>query len=345
VRTSRMVVDVSRDLDVLPMQPHSRIAAPQAAGQPGTTARDALSWSSPIFHHAVRVTIAGVIALIVGRIVSPKHAVWVSITALAVLQPYLGPTLQRVVERVIGTGLGCAIALALIGTITSPLGTALAMFPLAVIAVVTRPRSYRLFVLFLTPVFLLVADRWSPTIETAFVRMLDVAIGGAIAMLAAVVKPSWERARLPDALAGALDAASAYVICTFDGGTRAQLAVLRRNVGIALETAESSLERMLAEPRRLQHGAADAVLLLTYTRRISGSLTAFDESHGDGPRPALAPSLRDYVVAELAAAKRFVTTGERTPARETPETDPALTRLVLSAELVGRVATSSMLAA
>jgi uncharacterized membrane protein YccC len=345
VRTSRMVVEVSRDLDVLPMQPHSRIAAPQAAAQPRTTARDALSVHSPIFHHAVRVTLAGMVALVVGRIVSPKHAVWVSITALAVLQPYLGPTLQRVVERVVGTALGCAISLALILTITSPLGTALAMFPLAVISVVTRPRSYRLFVLFLTPVFLLVADRWSPSLGTALVRMLDVAIGGAIAVLAAVVKPSWERARLPDALAAALDATSAYVFCTFDGGTRARLAAERRSVGIALETAESSLERMLAEPRRLHHGAADAVLLLTYTRRMSGSLTAFDESHGDQPRPALDPALRDYVISQLAAAKRFVTTGERTPSRAAPETSPALARLVISAELVGRVATSSMLAA
>ncbi len=348
VRTSRMVVDVSRDLDVLPMQPSSHIAAPQAAARPATTARDALSTRSPIFHHAARVTLAGVVALIVGRIASPRHAVWVSITALAVLQPYLGPTLQRVVERVVGTVLGCAIALALIGTIASPLGTALAMFPLAVISVVTRPRSYRLFVLFLTPVFLLVADRWSPTIGTALVRMLDVAIGGAIAALAAFVKPSWERARLPEALGAALDATSAYVTCTFDGGTRAQLAASRRSVGIALETAESSLERMLAEPRRLQHGAADAVLLLTYTRRLSGSLTAFDESraaHPELPRPQLAPELRDYVVAQLAVAKRFVTTGERTPSRDAPEVDPILARLVLNAELVGRVATSSMLAA
>jgi uncharacterized membrane protein YccC len=346
VRTSRVVVDVSRDLDVLPMPPNSHIITPQAATQPATTARDALSTGSPIFHHAVRVTLAGVVALIVGRIASPRHAVWVSITALAVLQPYLGPTLQRVVERVVGTALGCAIALALIGTITSPVGTALAMFPLAVISVVTRPRSYRLFVLFLTPVFLLVADRWSPTIDTALVRMLDVAIGGAIAVLAALVKPSWERARLPEALGAALDATSAYVTCNFDGGTRAQLAASRRSVGIALETAESSLERMLAEPRRLQHGAADAVLLLTYARRLSGSLTAFDESRAAHPAlPALDPTLRDYVIAQLDAAKRFVTTGERSPSRDAPDADPMLARLVHNAELVGRVATSSMLAA
>ncbi len=347
VRASRVVVDVSRDLDVLPTEPTSQVATPQAVHPTATAARDALSWHSPIFHHAVRVTVTAVIALLVGRVASPKHAQWVSITALAVLQPYLGPTLVRVAERVVGTVLGCAIAIGLIATLATPLATALAMFPLAVIAVVTRPRSYRMFVLFLTPIFLLVADRWSPTFETALVRMLDVAIGGAIALVASMIKPSWERARLPDALAGALDTVAAYVTSSFAGADRTQLTAARRSVGVALETAESSLERMLAEPRRLQHGAADAVLLLTYTRRIAGALTALDESiaaHPDAARPKLAPDVRDYVVAELAAAKRFVTTGERSPVVGAPEPDPALARLVHHAELVGRVATAHIIA-
>ncbi|HEY3801650.1 MAG TPA: FUSC family protein [Kofleriaceae bacterium] len=343
VVTSRLVVDVSRDLDVLPTAEASHLATPHVVHPNATAARDALSWRSPAFHHAVRVTLTVIAALLVGRFASPKHAQWVSITALAVLQPYLGPTLVRVGERVVGTIAGCMIAIGLIMTFASPAATAAAMFPLAVIAVVTRPRSYRLFVLFLTPVFLLVADRGSPTFETAFVRMLDVAIGGAIALVASIIRPSWERARLPDAVCDVLDAVGAYVTTAFAGADRAQLAAARRKVGIALETAEASLERMLAEPRRLQHGAADAVMLLTYTRRIAAALTALGESHR---HVELAPELRAYVLAELAAAKQFVATGERTPAREPPAgVDPALARLVHHAELVGRVATSHMLAA
>jgi len=341
VRASRMVLDVSRDLDVLPTSPASHVPTPQAVHPDAIAARDALSWHSPIFQHAVRVTLAAVAAMIIGRIASPKHAQWVTITTLAVLQPYLGPTMVRVVERVVGTVLGCGIAIALIGTVNSPLATAIGMFPLAVVAVVTRPRSYRLFVLFLTPVFLLVADHWHPTLDTLFVRMVDVAIGGVVAAAASVIRPSWERARLPDALAAVLDADADYVTRAFARAGRHELAAARRAVGVALETAESSLERMLAEPRRLQHGAAEAVLLLTYARRIAGALTALDEAHAAhpaSPPPDWPPAVRDYVVAELAAAKRFVTTGATEAPLEPPEVDAVLARLVHHAELVGRVA-------
>jgi uncharacterized membrane protein YccC len=171
--------------------------------------------------------------------------------------------------------------------------------------------------------------------------MLDVAIGGVIAAAASVIRPSWERARLPEALAAVLDADAGYVTRAFAGASRAELATARRSVGIALETAESSLERMLAEPRRLQHGAADAVLLLTYARRIAGALTALDEwhaAHPDAPHPELAPAVRDYVAAELAAAKRFVTTGATEAPLAPPDSDPELARLVHHAELVGRIA-------
>lgn len=53
-----------------------------------------------------------------------------------------------------------AIAIAMMETITDQRVLALLLVPLAVAAVITRTRSYRLFVLLLTPVFVLVTDRW-----------------------------------------------------------------------------------------------------------------------------------------------------------------------------------------
>lgn len=273
---------------------------------------------SPIFQHAIRVSVTAAAATLAGRLISPNHAPWVSITAIAVLQPYLGPTLERVVERVVGTILGAVVAIGLIAGLHTPIAMALAMFPLAIVAVVTRPRSYRLFVLFLTPVFLMVADQWQPTWETALVRIGDVVLGGAIAVAAAIVAPSRERARLPEAIAAALEALERYVAGALEvlarGGDRARLEAMRREVGVALEAAEVSLERMLAEPRAFRRDTAGAVFVLTHARRISAALTALSETRAARGAPECLPpsdDVRNYVIAVLEATKRFIATGDR----------------------------------
>ncbi len=333
-------VELSRDLGASPTSATAELEREAAPEKRLAATATMLSSHSAAFRHACRVSAATIVATLVGRLVSPEHWQWVTITAIGVLQPYLGPTFARVAERVVGTILGAAIALAVIALFESPIAITVAMFPLVVLAVVTKPRSYRLFVLFLTPVFVLVADRWHPDLGTALDRILDVALGGAIAVIASIVIPSWERQRLPEATATALDAVARHVRVAFEtfagGGDRGRLREARREVGIALEGAEISLERMLAEPRAFRRGADESVLALTYARRLSSALTAFDESRvlrGARSLPS-ADDVRDYLLAAIAAAKRFVTTGVPTELHEPSGYDPAFARFVHQADLL-----------
>ena len=105
-------------------------------------------------------------------------------------------------------------------------------------------------------------------------------------------------------------------------------------VGAALETAEASLERMLAEPRPLQRGTAAAVSLLTYLRRLSGGFTTLDESDA----PPLPEPARRYVLDALAAATAYVVSGALSPAGEPPVVEPVHQRLVHHARLIARLA-------
>jgi uncharacterized membrane protein YccC len=340
LEASRTAIAVSRDLDATPASSTVELS-PATARTAALAASTAWTWRSLAGRHALRVAAAAMVAMIVGQLVSPEHSQWVSVTTIAVLQPYLGPTFVRVAERVVGTILGCAIGFAMIVLLASPLAIAAAMFPLVVLSVVTRPRSYRLFVLFLTPVFVLVADHWHPDLGTALDRILDVALGGVIAIVAAISVPSWERARLPDAIVEALDALAAYVRVAFDalehGGDRDRVRAARRDVGIALESAEASLERMLAEPRRFRRGVAEAVFVLTYARRITSALTAFDEARvARTAPPALPPTeaVRAYLLEAVAAAQRFILTGTPTELHEPTGVDPSLTRFVHQADLL-----------
>lgn len=328
---------LSRDLDVAPAAAERSLDRPVAA----IVVRDMMTWRSPIFQHAVRASAAAIAATILGRALSPHHAQWVTITTIAVVQPYLGPTLKRVLERVLGTIAGVAVALLLVEALMSPLAITLAMFVLVVLSIVTRPRSYRLFVAFLTPVFLLVADHGHPGTSTALARVADVALGGAVGVIAAFVPPSWEKRRLPEQLAAAIAALSRYVaVATASlehAGSRSPLTVARREVGVALETAEVTLERALAEPPPVRWDTASAVFILTHVRRLATGLTALDEARrarSDTSPIAGVAAVRAYLLAVLDATERFITTGMRTLVSVPPQVDPALLRLVHHAELL-----------
>ena len=343
VEWSRKMLERARDLDVVNIDAPPPDAVPRGKLDDAVRAlRGAASWRSPIFHHAVRVALTASCAYALGRIASPMHSTWVTVTAIAVLQPYLGATLVRVVERVIGTILGGAIAVLLIQTITDRRILALVMVPLAVGAVITRTRSYRIFVLLLTPVFVLVTDHWHPGIRTAGVRIADVALGGALAAIASLIAPSSERARLPDALAAALDSIRRYAELSFEilpaGLDRAPLSEARRAVGIALENAEVSLERMLAEPKALRRGNADAAVLLTYGRRLSAALTSLAETTTTSP--AIPEVVRADVLSALAAARAHVLTGARFERGALPSSKlaPPLDKLQHYAALVRQIA-------
>ncbi|MEP6859082.1 MAG: FUSC family protein [Deltaproteobacteria bacterium] len=350
IEWTRKALVRSRDLDVLGANgtpvAHSSTAKVGLA-EAARAVRDALTPRSPVFQHALRVALTCASAYGLGRIASPTHSTWVTVTAIVVLQPYLGATLVRLVERVIGTILGGAVAIVMMETIADQRVLALLLVPLAVAAVITRTRSYRLFVLLLTPVFVLVTDRWHPGLYTIGVRIADIALGGALAAVAALIAPSTERARLADALAAMLDALARYADGAFEvlsqGSDRARLTLLRRELGVALETAEVSLERMLAEPKPLRRGTANAAVLITYARRLSATLTALDEAAAGGPRPTIPEAIQAHVQSAIAAAKAHVLTDTTVPRIEPVRADTStqIDRLAHFAMLIRQTAVAA----
>jgi uncharacterized membrane protein YccC len=346
--SSRVDLDLARHLDVGTAPSAERTRSDRMRSELAgalMAVRDAMSIRSPFFRHAIRVTCAATVAFAAGRWLSPHHVPWVTVTAIAVLEPYPGVTMTRAAERFIGTVFGGVVAVAVMSTLHSPLALAAVMFPLSGAAVVTRPRSYRLFVLFLTPVFVLVADSMHGQWGTAAERIGDVALGGAIALAAVAVFPSWERTRLADTLARAARAASRYAKLSFDvlehgraPQTRDRIVAARREVGVTLGEAETSLERMLAEPRRVRRGSDDAVFLITYVRRLTSALTTLDElllAKGESDLRASQSAVhgvRTYVEAVLDRLIGFITDGTTSVAPlppAVPDALPATTRSLL----------------
>jgi uncharacterized membrane protein YccC len=293
------------------------------------TLRDAFSLRSLYLRHALRVTVAVVGASLLGRGLGAPQPHWITVTTLVALQPFPGATWERTSERVVGTVFGCAVAAAITLLVRSPVLLVALIFPLSVIAVATRPHSYRLFTFFVTPVFVLIAERFPGDWWTAVTRAGSAMVGGAIALIAAlVILPSWEQKRLPDALAQMLAATSAYCAGIFGRLDQAKseddaTTSARRRCGVALNEAEAALDRWFAEPIGKRAGREDAARLVTYTRRLTGALTALSvHVHDSMLTPELRAQLagdrsvqeiRTYALSSLERASVFVRCGNRAP--------------------------------
>jgi uncharacterized membrane protein YccC len=277
----------------------------------------------------LRVACTIFVTAVLARYIS-VHPHWITVTTLAVLQPYSGATAARAAQRVLGTVLGSLAAVAIGMIVRSPAWLSLVIFPLSVAAVATHRRNYRLFTFFLTPVFVLVAEQFVGNWWTAAARAADAAIGGSIAFVAAVlIFPSRERTRLPELLARMMDAVAAYAITVFDAApdrhaepAEARVLAARRNAGIALSEAESSLERLLTEPRHDMATEEYALQLITYGRRAAGALTTIDtySARDLTPEASLTPDtaqqIERYVVSTLNQAAAF--TRGTSPAPDVP---------------------------
>ncbi|MDI1449493.1 FUSC family protein [Polyangium sp. 6x1] len=329
-----------------PLPPRADAGSPVSELRAGLRAiRDALFPHSVLLRHGLRSACAVSVASIAGSLVLPGHSNWVTLTTLVILQPHIGATLQRALERVVGTVLGCIVAAAITLTVTSPVVLSTLMVPLLVAAVATQPQSRGLFTVFLTPVFVLLAERHLGDWQTAAERVGAVGLGGVIAVVAAAIfLPSSEQKRLPDALASMLGALASYahVVLTSAAdrgaaGVEERVVSARRSTGVALGEAEVSLERLLAEPLGDKDAAADAMLLVTYARRLGSALTAADTLAKELPAPPeTLHQVDEYIATVLSAAEARVR-GTReahvTSAPEVVDHDP-LERVVRSAGLV-----------
>ena len=271
-----------------------------------------LTGSSAPFRHAIRAAVAAGPALVITLMSGNAYAHWLTITLVLTLQPFFALTWQRAVERIIGTVLGGMVAAGLALMIDSPLATAAALFPLAVMAFAVRYVSFGLFMACMTPLVVLLSEIGRPgesELLIAGMRALYTVLGGALAVLGcAVLWPSWEPGRLSRELRGALEAHAAYADTELAMLLGEQLATaldaMRRASGVASNNLEASLARALQEPRRSSaRTGLEAAMVVDAARRgrtccvarlAAGGLPGAGGRHAAAAGPARArPRQRD----------------------------------------------------
>ncbi len=248
-----------------------------------------LKWESLAFRHALRAAVTAAPAIAFTLVWFTPYDHWLTITIVATMQPYFGNTFTRALERVGGTMLGGILA-AVIGLfVTTRLGMAVAMFPMAVFALAIRSVSFGLFMAALTPMIVLLVELGQPGTSEwiiAGARALLTLAGGVIAIAGCYfLWPSWEPERLDAELRTAIEAHRRFaeaVMSLFlhEAGTE-QVELARRAAGLATNNVEASVSRALLEPGSAAHDRLEVVMVIDAAlRRFAGRLLAMQLDPG-----------------------------------------------------------------
>ena len=246
--------------------------------------RDNLTFDSLSFRHATRLAVTGATLVLLTNGLDIERGYWLTLSAVAVLQVYPSATWTRALERSGGSILGGLIAAAAAFVLHGPGQTTLIILPLTLLMMSVRGVSYALFVLFLTPTVVLIAELFqtggglSP--HLAELRALDSAIGSAAGLLASLLLwPSWEARYIRRRLADDVRLNGDYLCAALSSrnlpAAEEELEEKRRAAGLASNNADASLQRIMGEPRRNQDTAIGAAMIITAaSRRMAGVAAA-----------------------------------------------------------------------
>jgi uncharacterized membrane protein YccC len=266
--------------------------------------RAALTWTSAVFRHALRVAVAGGLAVTMTRALHIDRGYWLTLTVVVVLQPYTSATLQRGLQRVAGTVAGAIVAALLLSVVRTPQELMLIVFVGAALTVAVLPVNYGLFSFALTPTFVLLAEVHAIDRHLVWLRVNNTLLGALLALLAAwLLWPASERGRVRDDLTAALRALAELTRCTAECDD-ALIADARRAASVALENGEASLQRVLSEARQSTAAEEAMMAVLIYARRYATMLASLADDRQQLATTARPAAMLLHELANAVAQER-----------------------------------------
>jgi uncharacterized membrane protein YccC len=298
-----------------------------------------LRLSSIAFRHAIRCSACLTLAVVGERLTGLSHGYWIPMTTAIVLKPDFAGTFSFGLLRVIGTLLGLVLSTALVhfafGNEWSRLAL-LALFCFGFRQVTTM--HYGLGVMLLTGliVVLLSFAGMSPA-ETMSARALGTSVGSALALLAYLVWPTWERGRVNANLADLLDAYREYFLAVLgeDKRVRADVRAASRR---ARTNAQASLDRLRGEPHRDRQAVATAEGMLANANRFLRAAMALEAMRQHAPMAPQEPAVAtfaaqvDNVLRKLSRCLRENTMPEPESGLRALQTNLQVTLAVVTSE-------------
>jgi uncharacterized membrane protein YccC len=249
-------------------------------GWPPAALRAQLTTRSPIFRHAVRLSLALGSAYFIGLALPwASHPHWLVLSVAVVLRGNLEQTLSRRNDRVLGTMIGCLLVLVL-AQFGAPWLTTLAFLLAVGIAHSFTTARYLVTAAAASVMALMQAHMAAPDAENfgVFERVADTVMGAALAWGFSYLWPWWERrgiAKLNDRVLKSLRALTSEVMRLPDPARPdLKLRLARREVYEAVGAIASAAQRTGAEPVRVQVPMYALAEMLTRCHVLMAQLVA-----------------------------------------------------------------------
>jgi uncharacterized membrane protein YccC len=254
-----------------------RILKPSAIPEALATLRANLTFRSGFAHHGIRLAVVLGIATLAAHVLPLGRGYWIALTAAIVLRNDFQSTFTRGVARVIGTLAGAVVA-SIVAFFVHPYPPTLVVLAIAFAfgAFVLFNVNYALFTMSITGyVIFLLALGGLPEHSALVSRVEETLLGGALALAAYALWPTWERTLVPERLADLLARQRIHarlLLAAYADPANADDGAIRhaqRESWLARSNAESSVDRMLAEPVRPRAITVRAALgILAASRRF-----------------------------------------------------------------------------
>jgi uncharacterized membrane protein YccC len=293
------------------------------------TLRANVDLGSSAFRHALRLAAMVALGDAVGQRLTWQRSYWVPMTIVLVLKPEFTATFTRGLLRIAGTIVGLLLATALFHFLPSgPAYHIVMIFAFTFLLRWVGPANYGIFGIAVSAlVVLLIAITGIAPKEVIWARGTNTALGGALALLAYWVWPTWERTRVSERIAQMLDAYRNYyhalahsVLHPENPGMR-ELDRARIAARTARSNLEASVDRLGAEPGTSPEQMSRLNAILSSSHRFVHAVMALDAGQlrtaSVPARPAFGTFAADVerTLALLAGTLR----GKRFPAKDLPD--------------------------
>ena len=301
-----------------------------------------LNFGSGVFRHALRLSFAMAIGDALGRDLDWRRSYWIPMTIVLVLKPEFATTFSRGVLRITGTILGLLLATGLFHFL--PIHTVTEIILIGLFTFLVRwvgPANYGVFAVMISAlvVLLLTINGVSP-MEVILARGLNTAFGGALALFAYIVWPTWERSRVADSTAAMLRSYREYFSVVAhsymekETGNRLEIERPRQNARTARTNLEASLERIMAEPGVTPEQITRINTMLATSHRFARSIMALEAGLPLTPPVPARGEFQIFVadVEETVTLLEEILAGNKVPEKKFPDLREDHNRLVAAGD-------------
>jgi uncharacterized membrane protein YccC len=258
--------------------------------------RSNLNLESAAFRHAVRLAACVALGEAIGRSLSWQRTYWLPMTVAIVLKPDFTATFSRGILRVAGTLTGLLAATALFHVM--PVGVGAEILLVGALTFLLRwagPANYGILTAAVSAlVVMLIAVSGVAPKDVIVARGVNSVAGGALALMAYLVWPTWQRTQIRESMAAMLDAYREYFRRI--GQIYLQPALRDENgldnsrtaARLTRSNVEASIDRMSVEPGVTQDAMNAWNAMLASSHGLVNAMMAMEAalpSPEDGPPP------------------------------------------------------------